>query len=54
MLKASVALASPRVPASPREASPQVHKVGLIPALFKGQQYINDRNMKVLFAISDI
>ncbi len=32
--------ASPRVPAGPREASPRVQKVGLVPALLwsKGQQ----------------
>ncbi len=29
----SIGLASPRVPASPREASPRVQRVGLVPAL---------------------
>ena len=31
--KSPVGLASPQVPASPREASPRVQKVGLVPAL---------------------
>ena len=31
--RSSVGLASPRVPASPKEASPRVQKVGLVPAL---------------------
>ncbi len=31
--RSSIGLARPRVPASPRAASPRVQKVGLVPAL---------------------
>ena len=43
----SVGLASPRVPASPREASSRVQKVRLVPALVTGVNPVRHFNISV-------
>ncbi len=47
----SIGLASLRVPASPRETSPRVHKVGLVPALVLTLRQTRFRTMEGQAAI---
>ncbi len=50
----SIGLASPQVPASPREASPQVQKGGLVPALIWGTEYTYFSDILVTFQSFEI